>query len=968
MQRHSCEAVGPLLLLLLAAVSVTSSFHSPGSAGSAVAGGRAPRSAPEDVWRAFRAAHPFHAQLVGATRPDAGGARILVLSEPPPHVSLSSLAELDPVFASARTFEHAMGYDGWVKDVVVELPSMSETDFRELLAQTHIHLFHSAYKAWTLDLSAPARRLAAADFDVRFTPAELEQWLAARTGRFRPLLGGEEVELADLQRVERPGVWLSAEPGLVAWAFPRETAIDDQLSEIRQFCVDADLVLGAITDGIALVVLGRERTAPLDVLPPLRSETIRQLATIGASGLYQSYERNYFFAGKLPDGKDWAPIFLSDVLVDTELGSLLDLTDQILKSWTQHAETRYERFDYPDPPEFPFPGPLSRVLPANSVLFNWNTECAAYETPVGARSAVLPCRTGALGVTYMRDADEESDEEMTPLPEEAAQGYEYFAKAQDPNLARVVQYTVLFQAFQEARADAETDDLVVARVTRPDLVPEIEATLVALRDATPEERRAAAERFVKKTSDAPAEIEEIRAGIEASLQSLAEFLQEACVEDSLVLRRVAMRIGDPRSEEMPAEGLPEEERFAQALLDAFIVATVSEASPLFREFTNLTQMRDLFVQRSSRETDGWVRTPSIVVSWNVGATVMATGGHNIDAAVSRVRANPRVKPGRLRARRAENGIELSVHPSEAGRAPELIARAKAAPPDANLTPILRQFLRTTPPRPPQPLRSALRLREVTPETRGLAPDLVPSGASSSWRPAIDALSDGDVGLARAASFAERGSAVVQRTDAGFYRVFDAEGRHARAASMGEVHDIVESIARARGVKRTDLRLVLDGFRANEGEAFVTSLGSRRISASLVVSERKTARAFFEWVADFDVARASVRELEAGALEITIPARAGEASLGMRVRLLFSNLVPRSAIDALTASFSGLVRKLIGSSTSTARFGEDLLRALRDSLRVPGLPGDAIWIRIEDVSAGVDFLIVRGDAGAQRKVA
>ena len=86
----------------------------------------------------------------------------------------------------------------------------------------------------------------------------------------------------------------------------------------------------------------------LNVLWPLRTESILTLASAHTADLGQSYERTRVFAGKLASGgdagRDWAPIYLSDQLVDTEVGSLLNLTDQILKSWSQAGQVDYDNF------------------------------------------------------------------------------------------------------------------------------------------------------------------------------------------------------------------------------------------------------------------------------------------------------------------------------------------------------------------------------------------------------------------------------------------------------------------------------------------------------------------------------------------------------------------------------------------------------------------------------------------------
>jgi hypothetical protein len=76
--------------------------------------------------------------------------------------------------------------------------------------------------------------------------------------------------------------------------------------------------------------------------------------------LKQSYERNQFFAGRLQDGvfrdMDWATIFLSPELINTELGSTLNITDQMFKSWSMGGQVYYHNFHYPRPPILPFNG------------------------------------------------------------------------------------------------------------------------------------------------------------------------------------------------------------------------------------------------------------------------------------------------------------------------------------------------------------------------------------------------------------------------------------------------------------------------------------------------------------------------------------------------------------------------------------------------------------------------------------
>jgi hypothetical protein len=86
------------------------------------------------------------------------------------------------------------------------------------------------------------------------------------------------------------------------------------------------------------VLFGRQRQISLGVLPPLRFENLQAFARNQTDHVAQSYERRRIFAGRVTVGKyaiwDWAPILLSPQLDDNKFGTLLNLADQILKSWS----------------------------------------------------------------------------------------------------------------------------------------------------------------------------------------------------------------------------------------------------------------------------------------------------------------------------------------------------------------------------------------------------------------------------------------------------------------------------------------------------------------------------------------------------------------------------------------------------------------------------------------------------------
>ena len=61
-----------------------------------------------------------------------------------------------------------------------------------------------------------------------------------------------------------------------------------------------------------------------------------------------------FLLAKLPGGKDYAPILLSDELWHTEYGNILNVTDQMLKSWSENGDVEYHTFTYPKPLDWAF--------------------------------------------------------------------------------------------------------------------------------------------------------------------------------------------------------------------------------------------------------------------------------------------------------------------------------------------------------------------------------------------------------------------------------------------------------------------------------------------------------------------------------------------------------------------------------------------------------------------------------------
>ena len=474
----------------------------------------------ELLWQEFRAVYPYHFQVIALSAPAGDLHRLLVISEPPPHVTVAGIRALNPVaFANLSETKNPIGFDGWVKDLLVDLPPLEEPDLRALLDSVSRYLYFTSYKSYVLKLPVNPPGKKVYNLDVKISAYDLNEALLRRqlkakpqalapalvimmglalaglvflyvlllrnnseiyrpsplflgfallavllvatywfrasgqpsdtVQHFVPVNGGPVLTVSELLDRGQAGVFLSVRQGLVLWSFARTSALAQRQTDFRQFALDSDLIVGAVRKGDQVVVVARERTVPVDILPPLRSETMLLLASVQTDELAQSYERTHILAGRIreesaggpPSSRDWAPIYLSEPLIDSELGSLLNIADQLLKSWSMHGEVRYVRFNYPDPNPFPFPKALSEWVDATSLLFNWNTKGAGYIVDTGSYDIYALNRTGSLPIDYLA-----GDNSQLQAAED--RGYERFAGLSDPNLVRVVQYAALYQVFR----------------------------------------------------------------------------------------------------------------------------------------------------------------------------------------------------------------------------------------------------------------------------------------------------------------------------------------------------------------------------------------------------------------------------------------------------------------------------------------------------------------------------------------
>jgi hypothetical protein len=679
----------------------------------------------DQEWGAFRRVFPYHIQVIAASEPYEDGSRTLIVSEPPPQATLEGLRGVDPALATAEVKTHTVGHDGWVKDVVFHLRADPQ-GLTRLVARLSNYLFDTDYKAYCLKLPADPDSLRTRyPLDLRVGPAEIKDWVA---GRFTPVEGGPPKNLADMT-AGQGGVYVSETPGLVAWVIPPGAGLDARRADARRFALDSDVIVGAVktADG-AVVVLGRERVAPVDVMPPLRAEMIVLLASAQTDQLAQSYERNDFFAGKFKGPWDWAPAYLSPQLIDTEYGGLLNIADQMLKSWTEHGDVRYQNFPYADPSQFPFDGPLSEELGSESLLFNWNTTGVGFAVDLGGTTVYGLNRTGALPVIYRPDDAGDGTQvihgDVARVKRAEEDGYHFFATRNDPILARVVQYTALYQCFRTFGVTAAPVDRAPVGDTQPFIRRQLRAAMKAALDASDDEIEAKVAEQVsrglklRQDPDLGTPISALQAGLESVLQNAQG------VDDAMALRETLQGFhndwGDDGVDNAAAAAVtstsrdtgdvalphPTSETGVAAIRD--LIPKLVEHRQSLNLWADLDSVRRKF---SAAQGDGpgpWMHTQTVVVSCALGDLLAAEGGHDVSAEVTPFQADPLVPEGQVR-RMADGAIRYN--PADLERLPDLVrlaAREKANP---DLPSLLDKRLDVTAPRSVAGPREALVLGE-----------------------------------------------------------------------------------------------------------------------------------------------------------------------------------------------------------------------------------------------------------------
>jgi hypothetical protein len=901
-----------------------------------------PSKYPE--WIAFRSKFPDHIQGVALSKARPDGSRILVIAEPPPHVTLANLKPVSPEdFDDPIVLQHRIGHDGWTKDIVIKLPPRDDAYVSEVCVQLNRLLFGTTYKAYVMDIPdapvAPENRTELGKYrlDLQVTADELQRWLITNQEPFYPVEGGSSATVPDLLRTGAPGVFFSKIRGVVLWLVPQGGHLQNFPVEMREFTLDSDLILGAIAGRRSIAILGRERSVPVTVLPPLRLETLVQLSSVGTYQLAQSYERNNGFAGRCTKTTDWAPIYLSPQLVDTEYGSLLNITDQLLKSWSNRGLTRYEGFLYPTPKSWPFSKPLPNELGVDEVTYNWNTKGAGYAVDTGTYVFLALDCTGALPISYIPGGG--SGQIDTMKAEDSA--YHYFRGIGDPNLARVVQYAGLYQIFTNFDLNALIEDQPPISMSFPLLDEEGFKLLERIRTANATELKGMAAQLLKaqlgdvklrEVGDRKFTTKELNrvtnmfsTEVQASLDNLQSFLIEQYrhggeaqmraiasivvgggfnhhADFAAVKRSLESAYREGGQQQLQNEFVSVMKRAWQEddlALAAILprLGNLNDIQSAIREqtlsfvlpsLTNIQSLQQRLVETSLPKSETWIHTPSVVVSENSGELASMEGGHNLSAIVSPFRVSEDIAAGELKLAK-ENGASIILcNPADADKVEHLVREVGRNEGDLDaVLPRLENRLKSAPSPVVRDQRIALDfdLNESDSAMRGLRPANGP--LKTGWEARVPGAGDRSRMLAYEPGWLGPVVDCHRSPEDLFYitykRTAADEPQVFIASTRADVVDVVGQIYRLHPPGSAALEFYARGFEKNEASALLRSLeidaaANRRTMLHVNANEElDTVRLTGKLRARYDFAGAKIEEVR-----ITHTLDGSEVSLRMNV--------------------------------------------------------------------------------------
>ena len=632
----------------------------------------------DSIYKDFRKKYRFHYQTVGMAS-FSDSSRMILLSDIPPHFETDSIA---PIFAefTHKTEQrmHPIGYDGYVTDVLILLGNATQENCDRLIRRLNRELFFSEYKPTVMALPAEEKRqyFAKENIDYQITLEEFNTWFMEEGEGFIHFDDTSKVmTVSDLFAAKARGVYFSQQPGFVAWAVAKNEDIAAQVGNIRQFTLDADLILGALADSSTLVIIGRERQSPLNELPPLQIESILLLASTTEKELSQSLDINDLMAGKMNNGRDWCPTYLSSELENTEFGDLMTITDVLLKDWSEHGTIQEGYYRYPEPGYYPFDKPLFKKLGLNELVYNWNTAGAMYAIDREGYTIYTLGRTGSLPVSYFNS--QERSQSIGYRYE--SQAYHYFATLGNTDLARVVQYTALYQLFIDNNISYSGNTYPSFPKNKPFLLYKPTTELLdKIRQLSTEEIGRLADslsqrsfrHFQKEQIDKQLKENEqkrnisyseenidaiyrnvnrdTKAGIGKSILEVKNMLCGLNEEQFKQLARFlsyprGVKIRDRESYNTMLRGRKVNQLMRGVGKNNLDLLSRPDGSNIFKDGMDLKEVKNWYAANLKGNAGRYMKTSSLIITY---ADLLTTGGHNLSSRISRVNSMTNYKRNR----------------------------------------------------------------------------------------------------------------------------------------------------------------------------------------------------------------------------------------------------------------------------------------------------------------------------------
>lgn len=656
----------------------------------------------DNVWKEFRDKNPYSIQIEGLKKYD-DNSYVAIVSEPNERVTEKELKKFFKSYnCHFKTFKKKIGYDGWLRDAVVSFNDLDPDDISKFAKRLSMLLYGTDYKAEIMDFSIIPEHTAFSSYDLnqQVTEEELRKWFIEDN---ESLVSIEDTtDVKTLTEVlggtgDNMQVLMSKQPGFVVWVMDIGYCDTEEFRlSARKFSLDSDLIFGAIASSNKVAVIARERCVPIYELPPMREETLRLLAGTDEEELAQSYERTSLLAGKLPGGKDYAPIYLSNELWHTEYGNILNVTDQMLKSWSENGMIDYVDFHYPKPVDWIFDLGVSSDLGVNTLTYNWNTAGVGYIVEDESYNIYALNRTGSLPVSYI-PGESEGISDSDPVYQAEQNAYDFFSNLSSPELVKVVQYAAMYQIFRNigvhVRAKYESEYMDSVMCVSDDLKLVANKCLYSLKNITKEDKEKVAEYFKVSLMKKDAvranpnlggiSIDDtyMIAGKVNSLDDIGRILN--CTELIMTIDSIHHALQSVSSDDAFMSSLEDyltdrnaslsytSESYGYSLPDLSAIGSqtrteshtdrIDRVLNLFNEYSfeiqhynriigniDVSQCMNYYLEANKNKCLTWMKCPTIVQSWSLKDSTNSIGGHNLNSKVTSFRVAKDLKPGQTR--------------------------------------------------------------------------------------------------------------------------------------------------------------------------------------------------------------------------------------------------------------------------------------------------------------------------------